>query len=208
MLRKIPVKLFAVTLLCISTLMSSHVPTGAWQQQAKRKTKVETNYDEKKNETIARIGPFELYKPLQSTVSGELNFESVDMSVLFSYSGKKIVKPKFVTLMLFSSSENGPEFDKKRDLVVLTNSGQYNLGEMEIIGTGQGRVSKIALGPANLILVREVLRKSIPFDDFAHIARSEKAQMKVGNRKFKLQKDQLEAFKNFASLMEQEGLEF
>jgi hypothetical protein len=208
MLRNIQMKLLVVALFCVSVPLSSLAQTNVGQQTGKRKTKVETNYDEKKNETIARIGPFELYRPLQSTVSGELNFESVDMTVLFSYSGKKIVKPKFVTLMVFSSSENGPEFDKKRDLTILTNSGQYNLGEMEIIGTGEGRVARIALGPANLILVREVLKRSIPFEDFAHIAQSEKVQMKIGNRKFKLGKEQLEAFKNFASLMEQEGLEF
>jgi hypothetical protein len=32
--------------------------------------------------------------------------------------------------------------------------------------------------------------------------------MKIGNRKLKLKKEHLEAFMNFVSLMEQEGLEF
>lgn len=206
MLRNIEIKLLIVVLLSLSQW--SLAQTNAGRQKEKRKTKVETNYDEKRNETVARIGPFELYRPLQSTVSGELNFERVDMTVLFSYPGKKIAKPRFVTMMIFSTTENGPEFDKKRDLVVLTNTGQYNLGEMEFLGTGQSRVARIPMGPVNLVIVNEVLKKSIPFDDFAQIARSDKAQMKIGNRKFKLEKEYLEAFKNFAALMEQEGLEF
>jgi hypothetical protein len=206
MLRNIPIKLLLIALLSLPQW--SLAQTNAGHQKEKRKTKVETNYDEKRNETFARIGPFELYRPLQSSVSGELNFERVDLTVLFSYPGKKIVKPGFVTLMIFSTTENGPEFDKKRGLVVLTNAGQYDLGEMEYVGTGQSHASRILLGPLNLVLVNEVLKKSIPFDDFAQIARSEKAQMKIGNRKLKLEKAHLEAFKNFASLMEQEGLEF
>lgn len=77
----------------------------AQQQQPKRKTKVETDYDSKKDETTARIGPFALYEPLQNTNSGELDYNRVDLVVSFSYQGKKIAKPKFVNLIVFSSNE-------------------------------------------------------------------------------------------------------
>jgi len=177
-------------------------------QQQKPKTKVETDYDSKKDETTARIGPFPLYEPEQNSDSGELDFNRVDLRVSFAYRGKKVTKPKVVTLMVFSSNEGGDQFDKKRDLSVITNSGKYDLGDMEIIWRGEGRVAKKIMGPANLLLVREVLVKSIPFDDFVSISKAEKVKMKVGNRGFKIEKKFLEAFRNFILLMEQEGLEF
>lgn len=208
MLRNIPIKLLVVALFCVSVPICSLAQTNAGQQKGKRKTKVETSYDEKKNETTARIGPFELYKPPQNSNSGELDYERIDLSVAFSYPGKRIVKPKFVTLMVFSSSEGGAQFDKRRALSFSTNSGQYDLGEMQLVGRGEGRVAKKVTGPANLLLVREALMKSVPFDDFARIAQSEKAEIKVGNRKIKLGKEHLEAFRNFVLLMKQEGLEF
>ena len=208
MLRNIPIKLLVVALLYLSVPVWGHAQTNAGQQKGKRKTKVETNYNEKKDETIARIGPLELFKPPQGDISGELNYESIDLTVAFSYPGKRIVKPTSITLVVFANSEGGAQFEKKRDLSISTNTGQYRLGEMELVGKGETDVAKRPFGPANILLVREVLRKSLPFDEFARIAQSEKAEMKIGHRKIKLGKGHLEAFRNFVSLMEQEGLEF
>ncbi|HKC63564.1 MAG TPA: hypothetical protein VKB86_07995 [Pyrinomonadaceae bacterium] len=56
---------------------------------------------------------------------------------------------------------------------------------MKIVGRGEGRVAKKVMGPVNLLLVREILLKPVPYDDFTRIAQSEKAEIKVGGRKFK-----------------------
>ena len=202
------IKLLLVALFCLPAHVRSLAQTNAGQQKGKHKTKVETNYDEKKGETTARIGPFELFKPPQNSVSGELNYERIDLMVAFSYPGKRIARPTSVMLMVFAVSEGGARFEKKRDLSITTDSGTRDLGEIEFLGKGEGRMPKRALGGASVVLVREVIRKSIPFDEFAQIARSEKAEMKIGGRKLKLEKSHLEAFRNFVSLMEQEGLEF
>ena len=203
---KLFMKLTVVAMLGLIAVEWVNSYAEARQQEPKRKTKVETRFDKKRNETHAHIGPFEIWKPPSPHLSGEVNFESVDLEVSFSYPEKRIVKPKSVTFVVFSTSQRGPEFDKRRALRFSIDAGQYDLGEMELAGMGDGRVQGIGGGRRSL--VREVLSKSIPFEDFARIARSEKAEMEIGNRKFKLQKGHLEAFRNFVYLMEQEGLEF
>jgi hypothetical protein len=199
-------KLTAVATLGFFAVGWGHAYPAAGPQKSKRKTRVETRYDKKRNETRASIGPFEIWKPPSLHLSGKINYESVDLELSFSYPEKRIVKPKFVNLVVFSTSQGGPEFDKKRALRFSTDSGQYDLGEMELAGAGEGRVE--GSGGGRSVLAREVLRKSIPFEDFARIARSEEADMEIGDRRFKLRQEHMEAFRNFVYLMEQEGLEF
>src|SRR5690349_13041176 len=103
-------------LLCVSASIGGSAQTDAGAQKTKRKTKVETRYDEKRGETLATIGPFELWKPPQNSVNGEINYESIDLSVSFTYPGRKIVTPKSVTLLVFTSSEGDAQFEKNRRL--------------------------------------------------------------------------------------------
>lgn len=207
-MRSLVMRLSMAALLCVSASIGGSAQNDAGSQKTKRKTKVETRYDEKRGETLATIGPFELWKPPQNPLTGEVNYESIDLSVSFTYPGRKIVKPNSVTLLVFTSSEGDAHFEKNRRLSFSTNSGQYDLGEMEYLEKAEGRVAKKALGVANLPLVREVLRKSIPLEDFSRIAEAEKADIKIGDRKIKLEKKHLEAFRNFVLLMREEGLEF
>lgn len=186
----------------------AQVPSG--QQKQKPKTKVVATYNDLKKETIARVGPFELWKPLENSLSGGISVASVDLLVSFSYPGKKIVTPKLVTVMIFSTSEKTGafpsqafgDFEKRRAFSVLTASGRHDFGEMEMVGSSKGR------GFSKTFLVTEVLKKELPLNDFEQIAESEKAEIKIGDRKFKLTKQHLEAFRNFVSLMKEEGLEF
>ena len=215
-MKNVRMKFIVVFLLCISYPLWDCAETIARQQKPKRKTKVETSYDEIKKETTARIGPYEIWKPPHNSVAGESNFEAVGLTVSFSYPGRKIVTPKQVTIMVFSTSQRSAgfeaqatgEFEKRRAFSVSTDSKQYNFGEAELVGIGKGRVATRVFEPANAVLVREVVKKVIPLEDFSQIAQSEKAEIKVGDRKFKLKKDHLEAFRNFVSLMEQDGMEF
>jgi hypothetical protein len=207
-LRSLAIRMSIAILLCVSASIGGSAQTDAGTQKTKRKTKVETRYDEKRGETLATIGPFELWKPPQNSVNGEINYESIDLSVSFTYPGRKIVTPDSVTLLVFTNSEGGAQFEKNRRLSFSTNSGQYEPGEMEYLEKAEGRVARKALGGANLLLVREVLRKTIPLEDFSRIAEAEKADIKIGGRKIKLEKKHLEAFRNFVLLMRQEGLEF
>jgi hypothetical protein len=112
--------------------------------------------------------------------------------------------------MIFSTSEKTGafesqaigDFEKRRAFSVFTASGRHDFGEMEMVGSGKGQ------GISKGFLVREVLKKDLPLNDFEQIAESEKAEIKIGDRKFKLTKQHLEAFRNFVSLMKEEGLEF
>lgn len=207
-------KLLAVVLLCIVSLSRSAAQTAPGQQQQKRKSKVETEFNEKRNETIARIGPFVLWKAAQNPLSGEVNNEEVNLFVSFLSAGQKVVTPKFVTFKIFATSQERAGFEgkgffgKDRELSVTADSKPYTFGEMASLGSTRERAAGNSLGTANLVILKETVIKPIPFDDFVQIARSEKVEIRIGERKFKLKKDHLVAFRNFVSLMEQEGSEF
>jgi hypothetical protein len=117
--------LFVMAILCFAAALQSEAQTRFHSQKPKHKTKVETSYNEKKNETLARIGPFELWRPPENPLSGEINYEHIDLSVSFQYPGKRIVKPKVVTLVVFAINEGDSEFEKDAHLSVSSNWGQY-----------------------------------------------------------------------------------
>ena len=207
-------KLLAVVLLCLVSFSHSAAQTTPGQQQSKRKTKVETEYDGKKDETIARIGPFVLWKAAQNPLSGEVKHEEANLFVSFSSPGKKIVTPKLVTIRIFATSQERAGFEgkgffgKEYELSVTTDSGPYTFGKMVLLGVTRERAAGNAVGTSSLIILKETIGRPIPFDDFAQIAKSEKVEIKIGDRKFKLRKEHLVAFRDFVSLMEQEGTEF
>lgn len=209
-------KLFAFVLLTVLVFSWSHVQSKGAHQKPNRKTRVETKYDENKKETIASVGPLILWKPPANSVSGQINYEQVDLLVSFNYPGKRIVTPNAVTITLLSTSQGTGgfasqargQFEKSRELSVSTESAQYQFGEMELLSINRGHVTTNISSGEGAVLVREVIRKSIPFDEFSQITQSSKAEIKIGRRKFKLQKEHLEAFRNFLSLMKEEGLEF
>lgn len=207
-------KLFAIVLLCIVSLSRSTAQTTPGQQQQKRKSKIETEFNEKKNESVARIGPFVLWKASQNPLSGEVNYEEVNLFASFTSPGQKIVTPKFVVIRIYATSQERSGFEgkgffgKERELFVTTDSGPQTFGEMGALASTRERAAGNSLGTAKLVILKETLIKSIPFDDFARIARSEKVEIRIGDRKLKLKKDHLVAFRDFVSLMEQEGSEF
>ena len=198
-------KTLIIALIFVFTPSWSLAQTGAGQQNPKPKTKVHTEYIKQKDETLVRILPLELWKPPVISGSGEMNYESVYLVTQFSYPGKKIVKPKFVTLELLVTTQYGPSYGANIVLAVSTESGQFNFGVMELV-----RTEKSSLPDSHgFVPVFEDFSKSIPFDDFVHIAQSQKVEMKLSDRrKLKLEKSHLKALKDFVTLMEQEGLEF
>lgn len=201
-------RLFAVLLVCLFAPVCNYAQTPSPSPNPKHKTKVETKYDARKNETEARIGPLELWKP-PSGVSAGLNYERVDLFIYFSYPGKKIVTPKTVTFLVFSYTIAGTLFDKERNISILTDSRNHDLGDLEIVSKSQSRVSTGDAYPLTMATLNtEQARKAIPFDDFAQIAQAKTAQLKLADRKFKIAKEHLEAFRNFLLLMQQQGMEF
>lgn len=182
--------------------------TPAASPNPKHKTKVETRYDAQINATGARIGPLELYHP-PSGISAGLNFERVDLFISFSYPGKQIVTPKTVTLTVNSVTVARNQFEHERNISVLTDSGNHDFGDLEVLSTD---IKRVTTGDAYPLVAAtlhyEVVRKDIPFDDFAQIAQAKTAQIKLADRKFKITKEHLEALQNFLKLMQQQGLEF
>jgi hypothetical protein len=147
--------------------------------------------------------------PFSGAAAG-LNFDRVTLFVHFTYPGKKIVTPATVTFSVIFSTVGGmKQFEHDRNLSVLTDSGNHNLGDLEVLSTTQSQVRTGQPYPLNNgTLTTEVVRKAIPFDDFAQIAEAKTAQIKLADRKFKIAKEDLEAFHNFLMLMRQQGLEF
>jgi len=201
-------RLIAILLFCGFAAVWSYSQTPSSSPTPKHKTKVETKYDAHKNETELRVGPLELWKPPTIPASGELSFEKVELFVYFTHPGKKIITPTSVTLLVFSFSQWGAQLEKRPGISISTDSANYNLGDVEIVSINKGRVMTRISPPATDILTTEVVRKSLPFDDFAQIAQAKKAEIKLGDRKFKFTSEHFETFRNFVTLMKQQGLEF
>ncbi len=202
-------KLLTVLLSLTVVTVFGYSQTPSAPQTPKHKTKVGTKYDAHKNETEVRVGPLDLWKPPQHNGAGDMNFEKVELFVSFSYPGKKIVTPATVNLVAVSYSQWGPQLEKRPGISISTDSGVHNLGDLELVSSDRQRVTTRAAPPYTQdILTTEVVRKSIPFAEFAQISESKKAEIKLGDRKFKITDENLEAFRNFVTLMKQQGMEF
>ena len=198
-------RVILILLLLFVAPASGYSQTPAASPNPKHKTKVETSYDARMNVTCALIR-LELYNP---SGIAEASYERVHLLISFSYPGKKIVTPQTVTLSVYSAMTGRKQFQYERNISVLTDSGNHDFGDLEVLSSDQTRVNTGGSYPLVAETVyREVVRKDIPFDDFAQIAQAKTAQIKLAGRKFKLPKEHLEAFQNFLKLMQQQGLEF
>lgn len=197
-------KTFIIALIFLIAPSSNPAQTGAVPQNPKPKTKVHAKYFKERDETSVRIEPLELWKPPQMSLSGKLNYESLYLVAEFSYPGKKIIKPKSVTVELLVTTQYGPSYGAHTVLSVSTESGQFNFGVMELVKTEKGSLPD----SSGFVPVFEDFSKSVPFDDFRSTAQSGKVEISLSGRKFKLEKPHLKALKDFVTLMEQEGLAF
>jgi hypothetical protein len=202
-------RLVTIPLLLTFAAVLGYTQTPSAPPPAKHKTKVETKFDAHKNETELRIGPLELWKPPQNQGSGDINFEKVEMFVAFSFPGKKIVTPATVNLVVASYSQWGPQLEKRPNISISIDSVVHDLGNVELIAFDRSRVITRGAPPYTQdILTTEVVKKAIPFDGFGQIAQSQKAEIKLGDRKFKFTDEHLEAFRSFVILMKQQGMQF
>lgn len=122
------------------------------------------------------------------------------MSVAFEYPKRTIVTPKSVLIVIHSASNWQSLFDYDRDLVVTVDGSRLPLGKME--GNPNPSLSKKSSK------FFELLRQSIPYEDYARIAKAKKAKLQVGKQTFDLTEKQLLSLSDFLELMEQEGQEF
>ncbi len=197
---------------CFCSVSEAQITTGS--SKSKRKTKIETRYSATNNLTTAWIGPLRIWEPPQNSVSGVNNSESVDLMVSFNYPGKLIKTPDTVTVTILSASQGTvrgvkSSFEHKRDLSVLTEVETFHFGPMDLTGSNERRLANILPGMGiSGILLQEEAAKRLPFADYHKIAQAQKIEFKVGDKKFKLKKEHIEALKNFGALMKEEGLEF
>jgi len=209
LLRQRQMRLVTIPLLLAFAAVLSYTQTPSAPPPAKHKTKVETKFDAHKNETELRVGPLELWKPPQNQGSGDINYEKVEMFVAFSFPGKKIITPATVNLVVASYSQWGPQLEKRPNISISIDSVVHDLGKLELIAFDRSRVITRGAPPFTQdILTTEVVKKPIPFDEFGQIAESKKAEIKLGDRKFKFTDEHLEAFRNFIILMKQQGMQF
>jgi hypothetical protein len=196
-------------LICVPVSIHSQTPSPAPSPSAKHKTKVDTKYFADTNETAAQIGPLEILWPPSGGSAG-LTVDRVDLWVYFTYPGKKIVTPSTVTLLVLSNIMGGKkQFEYDRNLSILTDSGNRNLGDLKVVSTTQRQVSTGQAYPLTMAtLTTESARKEISFDDFARLAQAKTAQIKLADRKYKIPKETLEALRNFLMLMREQGREF
>lgn len=185
---------------CLLLLISFVVVGGAPAQTPKpaatpkNKTKVTTRYDKKKQQTTVTLEPLELVRAPA--------FDRTTLTLKFVYPGKTIKKPEFVSLRIYSTSAQRFWFGRPQELILDVDGERLNLGEAQ----WQGQISR-ATAPLPDISM-ETLVISIPFDSYARFAQAQKPVLAVGRHDFRLTEKQAEALRNFASLMQEEGLEF
>jgi hypothetical protein len=160
--------------------------------KTERKTKVNVNYDKKKDLTTVRLESMILWE-------NPVEFEQVSLGVLFEYPKHIIITPKSVSLVFFSTAQYMTTFHSG-ELGAVIDGVPLNLGTLELPGNRDLRSPKAALS--------ERLRLSIPYQYFMRIAQGKTIRLDVGGNKYDLSESQIQSLNNFLQLMQQEGVEF
>ena len=196
-------RLIQITICCALWLAC---PSPANSQSARQtkpdhKTKVKVRYDKAKNLTTVSLEPLMVW-----SATGEIDsMDSVQMSAAFQYPEHTIATPKTVTLGITARGSMGTQFSHERKLTVVADDVPSDLGEMELVA---GHVIRGPQMVGGSMWAFEVLRLSVPYQDWLRMANADKVKIQVGGRKFELSSKTLQALRDFAELMQQQGQEF
>jgi hypothetical protein len=198
MRRLIPITVFCALWLACATPAASQ---SAGQGGPTRKTKVKVRYGKAKDLTTVSLEPLTVW-----SATGEARSpDSVDLSAAFNYPGHTIATPKAVVISITARNQTGTQFSHERDLTVIADDVRSDLGKMELAASHVTPRGQVGGGG---VWAFEVLRLSIPFQDWLRMADATGVKIQVGGRKFELSGKILQSLRDFAELMRQEGQEF
>ena len=160
----------------------------------RRKTKVDLKYDKGKDLTTVRL-PISLWEGLNHT-------DSVNFDVAFTYPGHKIVTPKTVRLLFYGSNDSGIEFAIDPRLIFVIDDVRVDLGKMKMVHHSVETRGEYSLRSF------QVFDHSISYDDFVRIAKANKVEIELDDRKYNVLSKHLQSIRDFAELMTQSGEEF
>ncbi len=170
------------------------VPAQDDKEKSKRKDGFQhlgdiiTVYDKTKDETKV-----ELKRMTVQTVM-EPKAHTLHLNVYYTYPGQTPSKPKEVVVAFVSASNNRDQkFKEARDFSTELDGKKINFGTMELV---ESRIMPK--------FYKEVLGIYLPFDDFFKIVDNNKnsLMMTVGNIRFELMRQHMEALRDLASRVE------
>jgi hypothetical protein len=167
------------------------------QDISKHNGKVETSYDQVKEITTVRLNPLQVYgEPLAS--SKYVGGDEASLNASFTYSGRTLrTEPKRVLFSLTSTSQDW-KYTDFRKLTALVDGKRLTLGPLEHVP------SFTVNAPANANsedYVSQGIAISLTYKTFLRIANGKKVQIRMGPRKFELQKNHLEDLRYLATRM-------
>jgi hypothetical protein len=176
-------------------------PQSAKQAKADHQTKVKVRYDKAKDLTTVSLEPLTVW-----SATGEIRSkDNLELSVAFKYPGHTIATPESVVLVITARDQTGPQFGHERKLTVISDDVSADLGEMELIDSQVMPNGRVGGGG---VWAFEMLRLSVPYQDWLRIANANNVKMQVGEKKFELSSKSRQSLHDFAELMQQVGQEF
>ncbi|MBV9211800.1 MAG: hypothetical protein JOZ52_14260 [Acidobacteria bacterium] len=149
---------------------------------------IETSYDKEKDETKVEL------KRMSVSVVTFPNDPQLHLTAYFTYAGKNRSKPESVVLGFVAFSINHVwKFKEDRELVAMLGDEKLKLGSAELLDSSN-----------KSDYVKEVMAMYVPFDAFVRIVNFDqnRVNLQLGNVKFELKKNELEALRDLASRAE------
>lgn len=149
---------------------------------------IETVYNKEKDETKVEL------KRMSVSVVTFPNNPQLHLTAYFTYPGKDRAKPESVVLGFVAFSTNHVwKFKDERDLFAMLGSEKLSLGTAELLDSRN-----------QSDYVKEVMAMYVPFETFVRVVNFDKDRlnMQLGNVKFELKKNELEALRDLASRAE------
>ncbi len=134
--------------------------------QAVRPGEVKVEYDRQNDLTKITLNPVVLASRKQ---------EELQLGVVASYKGQKIITPKEATLIFISiSASDVNKYESARKLTVWADGQRVGLGEANWAKQSQNKLSI------------EILTIAVPFDTFSQIARAKQVTFRLGETEIRL----------------------
>jgi len=148
----------------------------------------EFKYFAERDETLVQV-----FIPLLEKSFGQYQSERLGMYARFVVPGKKVTEPKHVTIELRSESPK-PQYkeDDARRFAMMLNGQKFISGTMALISTQPNPVGAYS----------ESMMRSVAYGTFLQISMAREIRILLGNDKFDLTRDQLNALIRLAKTIE------
>lgn len=186
--------LILALILCLPALTQSP-QTVPGKRKYNYSGKIETNYDKAKDQTTLffQLMPVRTANSLDWEGGAVVSDERIALSMYFMYAGQKLVTPKWVGIALASAIYEPKQYGDYT-LTINYDNQTMTVGQMTVVNRGETRNS-----PVRPTVKRQWLEASLPYEQFLSMANAKKVKLKIGDKAFPLEQENLEAIRDLAS---------